>query len=89
MDVQAAGDAPRWRHVGSSTPTGDRMTDGGTVWLEPGFPVKTIDGLRSKGHRVEIRERGFGGYQGIWIDPETGMLHGGSESRKDGCALGY
>ena len=89
MDVQAAGDALRWRHVGSSTPTGDRMTDGGTVWLEPGFPIETIDGLRSKGHQVEIRERGFGGYQGLWIDPETGMLHGGSESRKDGCAMGY
>jgi len=91
MDVQAAGDALRWRHVGSSTSTGMRMTDGGTVWLEPGFPPSTIDGLRAKGHRVEIRPHGhgFGGYQGIWIDPETGVLHGGSESRKDGCALGY
>ena len=26
MDVQAAGDALRWRHVGSSTPTGARMS---------------------------------------------------------------
>ncbi len=91
MDVQAAGDAPRWRHVGSSTPTGGTMRDGGLVLLEPGFPQSTFDGLRAKGHRVEFRPRGsgFGGYQGIWIDPETGALHGGSESRKDGCALGY
>ena len=89
MDVQAAGDAPRWRHVGSSTPSGDVMTGGGTVWLEPGFPAEAIDGLRALGHRVETRDAGFGGYQGIWIDPETNMLHGGSESRKDGCALGY
>ncbi len=91
MDVQAAGDALRWRHDGSSTPTGDRMTDGGLVLLEFGFPRATFDGLRSLGHRVEFRPvgPGFGGYQGIWIDPETGTLHGGSESRKDGCAIGY
>jgi gamma-glutamyltranspeptidase/glutathione hydrolase len=91
MDVQAAGDAPRWRHVGSSTPTGDRMADGGLVLLESGFPGATFDGLIAKGHRVEFRPvgPGFGGYQGIWIDPETGALHGGSESRKDGCAMGY
>lgn len=91
MDVQAAGDALRWRHVGSSTPTGERMRDGGLVLLESGFSQSTFDGLRSKGHRVEFRPygSGFGGYQGIWIDPETGALRGGSESRKDGCALGY
>ncbi len=91
MDVQAAGDALRWRHVGSSTPTGARMGDGGLVLLESGFPPSTFDRLRAKEHRVEFRPygTGFGGYQGIWIDPETGALHGGSESRKDGCALGY
>jgi len=91
MNVQEAGEAPRVRHVGSSTPTGDVQVDGGTVWLEPGFPKSVADGLRAKGHRVEIRDDGllFGGYQGIWIDRETGTLHGGSEPRKDGCALGY
>ena len=89
MDVQAAGDAPRWRHVGSSTPTGDEMSDGGTVWLEPGFSTETVDELRARGHRVEIRTGGFGGYQGIWIVPDTGALHGGTEARKDGCAIGY
>ena len=89
MDVQAAGDAPRVRHVGSSTPTGEPMDDGGTVWLEPGFPEETIDGLRAKGHRVEIRSSGFGGYQGIWIDSKAKTLRGGSEPRKDGCAIGY
>jgi len=91
MDVQAAGDALRWRHVGSSTPTGQRMTDGGLVLLESGFAPSTFAGLRAKGHRVESRPYGpgFGGYQGIWLDEVNGVLRGGSESRKDGCAMGY
>ncbi len=89
MDAQQAGDALRFSHDGSSTPTGDRMGDGGIVYLEPGIPEPIAEGLRQKGHRVEYREGGYGGYQGIWIDPQTNMLHGGSEPRKDGCAIGY
>ena len=92
MDPQAAGDAIRFRHDGSSTPTGDVMVDGGTVHLEPGFSEETIAALEAKGHRIRVEDAGFGGfggYQGIWIDPETGMLHGGTERRKDGCAAGY
>ncbi len=89
MDAQQAGDALRFSHDGSSTPIGDRLHDGGVAYLEPGIPEAIAEGLRQKGHRVEYREGGYGGYQGIWIDPETNMLHGGSEPRKDGCAIGY
>jgi len=88
MDSQLAGEALRFRHDGSSTPVGHQMNDGGVVRLEPGFPQEAIDGLRAKGHRVETSSDGFGGYQGIWIDAESGTLLGGSEPRKDGCAIG-
>jgi gamma-glutamyltranspeptidase / glutathione hydrolase len=88
MDVQLAGEALRCRHDGSSTPTGQVMKDGGTVKLERGFSDGVIEGLRSKGHHVETAEHGFGGYQGIWIDPKTGIRSGGSEPRKDGLARG-
>jgi gamma-glutamyltranspeptidase / glutathione hydrolase len=89
MDPQLAGEALRFRHDGSSTPVGQHMSDGGTVHLEPGMTDATIEGLRARGHRVETTATGYGGYQGIWIDEESGELLGGSEPRKDGCALGY
>jgi gamma-glutamyltranspeptidase/glutathione hydrolase len=88
MDPQEAGEAPRIRHDGSSTPTGDTMRDGGTVRLEPGFPDAVSSELRRRGHRVETSSEGFGGYQGIWIDHRRAMLLGGSDPRKDGMALG-
>ncbi|HDL86376.1 MAG TPA: gamma-glutamyltransferase [Candidatus Acetothermia bacterium] len=89
MDVQEAGDAFRFRHNGSSTPVGDVMHDGGTLYLEPGIPEAVADDLRARGHNVIYKEGGYGGYQGIWIDQERGVLRGGSESRTDGCASGY
>jgi gamma-glutamyltranspeptidase/glutathione hydrolase len=90
MDVQAAGEAPRMQHVGSADPTGGRGDpDGGTVTLERGVPEAVANELNRRGHRVTWTTRNSGGYQGILIDPKTNMLHGGSEARKDGCAVGY
>jgi gamma-glutamyltranspeptidase/glutathione hydrolase len=89
MGIQEAGDAPRLRHTGSSQPTGTVMTDGGTVYVEGGFSPEAIRALIDRGHRVGKESGGFGGYQGIWWDWERDVLIGGTESRKDGCALGY
>jgi gamma-glutamyltranspeptidase / glutathione hydrolase len=90
MNVQAAGDAARVRHSGSATPTGlPGDADGGTVYVESGISDDTIAALGAKNHRVMRARGGYGGYQGIVIDWEHGTLHGASESRKDGCAVGY
>ena len=90
MNVQAAGDAARVRHLGSQTPTGKRMTrGGGSVAVETGVSMKVIRELQKRGHRI-VRSRGsFGGYQAIRIDHKTGTLYGGTEPRKDGAAVGY
>jgi gamma-glutamyltranspeptidase/glutathione hydrolase len=45
--------------------------------------------LERRGHHVVGVLTNGGGYQAILIDPRTGMLHGASEARKDGCAAGY
>ncbi len=91
LDVQAAGDAGRVRHDGSQTPTGHAMeSGGGEVDVESSIPQATLDELTKRGHRiVHNPDDGFGGYQGIRIDQEHGTLHGGTEPRKDGAAVGY
>jgi gamma-glutamyltranspeptidase/glutathione hydrolase len=90
MNVQAAGDAARVEHIGSASPTGKaEAAKGGTIQAEPGIPESVVKDLEARGHVVKRVKVNGGGYQGILIDPKTGVLHGGTESRKDGMAVGY
>lgn len=89
MDLQAAGDSARCHHSGSSTPTGETMTDGGSVALEAGVAAPVRHELEGRGHVLVERPGVFGGYQAILRDAVTGVLHGATESRKDGQAAGY
>jgi len=90
MNVQEAGDAPRFYHTGSAEPTGTTMSDGGRLSLESGVPAEVRFELLRRGHRlVEALGGVFGGYQAIYRDPASGVYFGASESRKDGLALGY
>ncbi len=89
MDLQAAGDAPRIHHSGSSQPTGEMMEDGGIVNLESGYSYETIRSLTQKGHKIQFATGVYGGYQAIMYDEKNGVYYGASESRKDGQAAGY
>ncbi len=89
MNLQEAGDAGRVRHGGSSQPTGEKMTDGGTVYLERGFSNELREALESMGHKISESTGSFGGYQAIYRDAEQGVYYGASEVRKDGNAAGY
>lgn len=90
MDVQEAGDAPRFRHFGSSEPTGQPAVGGGSVELESGIGANVRDALIAKGHKlIKANPGGFGGYQAIRIDIDHHVLIGGSDPRKDGAAIGY
>jgi gamma-glutamyltranspeptidase/glutathione hydrolase len=77
MDVQAAIDAPRAFLLGHTTA------------VERGLPRASVEGLRARGHEVALVSSPWGGAQAIRIDSERGVLIGGSDPRKDGCALGY
>jgi len=89
MNLQEAGDAPRILHTGSSEPTGQVMTGGGTMYLETGIDYLVQRELANKGHRLQVNVGSFGGYQAILFDRENGVYFGASESRKDGQAAGY
>jgi gamma-glutamyltranspeptidase/glutathione hydrolase len=89
MDVQEAGDAARFRHMGSSEPTGARAIDGGSVAVESEIGPDVRRALLAKGHRLIDVIGGYGGYQAIRIDLDRGILIGGSDPRKDGCAIGF
>jgi len=90
MNVQEAGDAARVRHLGSAEPTGRAANpEGGWVALETAISPETIAGLQKRGHRIVRAPGSFGGYQAIRIDHEHGTLHGATDPRKDGAAVGY
>lgn len=77
MDVQQAIDGPRV------------FFDGEKTDVEHGVSQAAIDGLTARGHDVNVRALPLGGGQAIRIDWDRGVLIGGSDGRKDGCALGY
>jgi gamma-glutamyltranspeptidase/glutathione hydrolase len=79
MDVQEAIDFPRVL----STPNGKEVD------VESGIPERVAKGLAALGHKVVKATKPIGGGQAIKIDWERGTLTGGSDPRKDGCALGY
>lgn len=89
MNLQEAGDAPWIQHGGSSQPTGQVMTDGGILYLETGIDYDVIRALAKKGHKIQFKIGGYGGYQAIMWDERNKVYYGASESRKDGQAAGY
>ena len=77
LDVQEALDAPRLF---------PRL---GKIQVERGIPMSVVDRLNRLGHVCELIDKPHGGGQAILIDRARGCLVGGSDPRKDGCAMGY
>ncbi|MDR9393404.1 MAG: gamma-glutamyltransferase family protein [Roseovarius sp.] len=76
MDPQTAIDAPRC------------FSDSGKLKVERGYDDAVRRELASMGHDVVTPDEAIGGAQAINIRSD-GVLEGGSDPRKDGCALGY
>lgn len=89
MNLQEAGDAPRIQHGGSSQPTGEKMTNGGILYLESEIDYEVIRELSKMGHKIQFNIGGYGGYQAIMWDDKNKVYYGASESRKDGQAAGW
>ena len=84
MDAQGALNALRFQVAGDA------------VWLEGDVDQDVVTGLHRRGHRVNVMHGpqrggagGMGGGQIISRNPDSGVLSGGSEPRKDGTAVGW
>jgi gamma-glutamyltranspeptidase/glutathione hydrolase len=77
MDPQQAIDGPRC------------FTEAGVTTVERGYSAAVSADLARRGHNVAVPDSPIGGAQAILIDEEMGTLTGGSDPRKDGCAIGY
>jgi len=79
LDLQEAIDLPRLFPLPGTN----------TVEAEARLRDSVGAALTARGFKVEVPKSPMGGAQAIWIDWEKGTLTGGSDPRKDGCALGY
>ena len=77
MNVQEAIDFPRAFNLNNK------------YKFEKSFPKYILEQLRNKGHDTIYTDETHGGGQAIFIDRNKGVLIAGSDSRKDGCAIGY
>jgi gamma-glutamyltranspeptidase/glutathione hydrolase len=77
MNVQEAGEVARVRHFENG------------LAVESGIPESVRAALRARGHVLHDGRGMMGGYQAVRIDAETGVLHAGSDPRKDGMAVGW
>ena len=76
LSPQAAMDAPRC------------FAEGDELRVEDGYSDAVKAELSALGHNVVRPDTAIGGSQAILLH-ENGVLEGGSDPRKDGCAVGY
>jgi len=94
LEVQSAGDSPRWHHEGSSQSMGEDAPGygpTGLLRLESGIPDRTCAALASLGWNIGASDGGFGRYHCVEnrLDGGARVYAAASEVRADGCALAY
>jgi gamma-glutamyltranspeptidase / glutathione hydrolase len=94
LDIQAAGDSPRWHHEGSSQSMGEDLPDLGPIGvlrLEAGVPESTRRALIELGWPMGTSDGGFGRYECIEhrMNGADRVYAAASEMRADGMALAY
>jgi gamma-glutamyltranspeptidase / glutathione hydrolase len=94
LDIQAAGDSPRWHHEGSGQSMGEDpagLGPKGVLRLESGVPDSTRQALIALGWPMGPSDGGFGRYECIEhrMSGADRFYAAASEMRADGCALAY
>jgi gamma-glutamyltranspeptidase/glutathione hydrolase len=81
FSIQAAIEAPRFRTY-----------EGTTLELEARIPKSVRDDLLLRGHAIRLIDDWsylVGGGHGIMLDPDSRVLMGGADPRRDGYAVGW
>ncbi|MBS1823483.1 MAG: gamma-glutamyltransferase family protein [Acidobacteria bacterium] len=94
LDIQAAGDSPRWHHEGSSQSMGEDpagLGPKGVLKLEHGVPAATQKALADIGWPMGASDGGFGRYECIEhrMSGSDRFYSAASEMRCDAIALAY
>jgi gamma-glutamyltranspeptidase / glutathione hydrolase len=80
LNIQRAVDAPRFHQ--------QYLPD--VVFVEQGFPAKTLQALEHMGYTVQVGDHSWSDGECIAVDPKTGLIQGGQDSRHTfGKAAGY
>jgi gamma-glutamyltranspeptidase/glutathione hydrolase len=78
MDVMGAVSAPRIHHQWQPD----------TLVVEPAVAADVVEGLRRRGHRVEVSRDNWSSAQALRFEAQSGWFTGGSDPRSDGLAAG-
>lgn len=81
FSIQAAIEAPRFRTYEETV-----------LEVEARVPEAVRDALAARGHQIRLIDEWsplVGGGQGIMVDPDSGVLMGGADPRRDGYAIGW
>ena len=88
MSLQEAIEAPRWSSIPGTL--AEEKNDPYKLLLENRFADGVVEGLTQKGHTVTLSGPwSFGSVKAVIQDPETGVLYGSADPRRDGYAVGY
>ena len=96
MTVAEAVEAPRWRNTHSPTESAIPHECDNLLYVESRFPEETLDGLRRRGHTLEVMH-GWGAsgsemmvqVDGDMDGSDTIVLQGAADPRRDGYAIGW
>ena len=78
MDVMGSVSAPRIHHQWQPD----------VLVVEPAVAQDVLEGLRRRGHQVEVSRDNWSSAQALRYDAASGWYTGGSDPRSDGLALG-
>jgi gamma-glutamyltranspeptidase/glutathione hydrolase len=78
MDAQEAVSAPRFHHQWRPD----------VLDVEGETPADVVAALEARGHEVRAADELVSGVEAIAVDPQTGVMSGGADPRRDGSARG-